>query len=280
MNRRQLLAVVCALVLVAAAPSGAATLDGIRIHSTSTGKGQKTLVLVHGWTCDETSWADNVPELSKHYRVITLDLPGHGKSGSPKDGKITMDLFARAVEAVRAEQKVDKIILVGHSMGTPVIRQYAHLYPQHVAALVLVDGVVLAPPAKGAQPPAPILDPAKIMSSEGLQLRETMIKGMFTPKTPKDVQDRVLKMMLAAPPATAAGAMVATFDPSGTNGDVMTMPAYGIFAEKSFALGAVPFMKTVLPKIDYVEMPGTGHFVMMEQPQEFDRLLMKFVDSL
>ena len=93
------------------------------IHSTSTGKGSKTLVLVHGWTCDETSWAANVPELAKHYRVITLDLPGHGKSGSPKDGKITMDLFARAVEAVRAEQKVDKIILVGHSMGTPVIRQ-------------------------------------------------------------------------------------------------------------------------------------------------------------
>jgi pimeloyl-ACP methyl ester carboxylesterase len=250
------------------------------IHSTSTGKGTKTLMLVHGWTCDDTSWAENVPELSKHYRIITLDLPGHGKSGSPNDGKITMDLFARAVEAVRAEQKVDKIILVGHSMGTPVIRQYAHLYPQHVAALVLVDGVVLAPPRQGAPPPAPILDPAKIMSPEGLQLRENMIKGMFTPKTPKDVQDRVLKMMLAAPPATAAGAMVATFDPSGTNSDVMAVPAYGIFAEKSFALSATAFMKTVLPKLEYVEMPGTGHFVMMEQPQEFNRLLMKFVESL
>ena len=269
-----------ALLAAVALPAAAATLDGMTIHSTSTGKGAKTLMLVHGWTCDDTSWAENVPELSKHYRVITLDLPGHGKSGSPKDGKITMDLFARAVEAVRAEQKVDKIILVGHSMGTPVIRQYAHLYPQHVAALVLVDGVVLAPPRQGAPPPAPILDPAKIMSPEGLQLRETMIKGMFTPKTPKDVQDRVLKMMLAAPPATAAGAMVATFDPSGTNSDVMAVPAYGIFAEKSFALSATAFMKTVLPKLEYVEMPGTGHFVMMEQPQEFNRLLMKFVESL
>ena len=41
-----------------------------------------------------------------------------------------------------------------------------------------------------------------------------MINGMFTPKTPNDVQERVLKMMLAAPPATAEGAMVATFDPT------------------------------------------------------------------
>jgi len=107
-----------------------------------------------------------------------------------------------------------------------------------------------------------------------------MIKGMFTPKTPKDVQEHVLKMMMGAPPATAASAMRTTFDSAYASDEVMTIPAYGIFAEKSFALSATPFLKKVLPKIDYVEMPGTGHFVMMEQPQEFDRLLMKFVDSL
>jgi pimeloyl-ACP methyl ester carboxylesterase len=281
MNRRQLLATMFAgLVLVAAMPVGAATVDGMRIHSSSTGKGQKTLVLVHGWTCDETSWAANVPELAKHYRVITLDLPGHGKSDAPKDGKVTMDMFAKAVEAVRAEQKVDKIILVGHSMGTPVIRQYAHMYPQHVVALVLVDGVVVAPAPPGGRGVATPLDPATMAGAEGLATRERFIRGMFTPKTPKDVQDHVLKMMLAAPPATAESAMRTTFDPAYASDEAMTVPAYGIFAEKSFALSAAPFLKKVLPKIDYVEMPGTGHFVMMEQPQEFDRLLMKFVDGL
>ncbi len=279
-HKRRILAI-CAIVLLSflTTSATAAMLDGMTIHATSTGKGTKTLVLVHGWTCDDSSWAENVPELSKHYRVITLDLPGHGKSGSPKDGKITMDLFARAVEAVRAEQKVDKIILVGHSMGTPVIREYTHLYPQHVAALVIVDGVVLAP-AQSARGAAPPLDPDKLLTPDGPKMREDMIKGMFTPRTPKDVQDHVLKMMLAAPPATAAGAMKATFAPSSGSDEVMTMPVYGIFAEKSFALSSTAYMKKVFPKIQYVEMPGTGHFVMMEQPQEFDRLLMKFVESL
>src|SRR5215831_5193150 len=227
----------------------------------------------------DARWADNVPELSKHYRVITLDLPGHGKSGSPKDGKVTMDMFARAVEAVRAEQKVDKIILVGHSMGTPVIRQYARLYPQHVAALVLVDGVGVAPTPPG-RAGAPPLDPATMSGPDGLATRERFIRSMFTPKTPKDVQDHVLKMMMGAPPATAENAMRTTFDPAYASDEVMTVPAYGIFAEKSFALSATPFLKKVLPKIDYVEMPGTGHFVMMEQPAEFNRLLMKFVEGL
>jgi pimeloyl-ACP methyl ester carboxylesterase len=221
-----------------------------------------------------------VPELAKHYRVITLDLPGHGKSGAPKDGKVTTDMFARAVEAVRAEQKVDKVILVGHSMGTPVIRQYAHLYPQHVTALVLVDGVVVAPTPPGGRGIQTPLDPDQLMTPQGLSMREGMIKGMFTPKTPKDVQDHVLKMMLAAPPATAASAMRTTFDAKYASDEVMTVPAYGIFAEKSFAMSATPFLKKVFPKITYVEMPGTGHFVMMEQPQEFNRLLMTFVETL
>src|SRR5262245_16814988 len=139
---RHRLPVLACLALAVCLPASAATVDGIHLHSSSSGKGAKTLIFVHGWTCDDTSWAEQVPELSKHYRVITLDLPGHGKSGSPKNGKFTMDLFARAVEAVRAEANANKVVLVGHSMGTPVIRQYARLYPQHVAGLVVVDGVL------------------------------------------------------------------------------------------------------------------------------------------
>ncbi|HXD72186.1 MAG TPA: alpha/beta hydrolase [Vicinamibacterales bacterium] len=278
--KHHVIATLCTALLLIASPLHAATLDGMKIHSTATGKGSKTLVLVHGWTCDETSWAMNVPELAKRYRVITLDLPGHGKSDAPKDGKVTMEMFAKAVEAVRAEQQAEKIILVGHSMGTPVIREYAHLYPQHVAALVLVDGVVVAPTPPGGRGIQTPLDPDKLTTPEGLAMREGMITGMFTPKTPKAVQQHVLKMMLAAPPATAASAMRTTFDEKYASDEVMNVPAYGIFAEKSFALPQTPFLKKVFPTFDYVAMPGTGHFVMMEQPKEFNRLLITFVESL
>jgi pimeloyl-ACP methyl ester carboxylesterase len=270
----------CAAALsLVALPLRAATLDGMKIHSTAKGKGSQTLVLVHGWTCDETSWAANVPELSKHYRVITLDLPGHGRSDSPKDGTLTMDLFARAVEAVRAERRAEKIVLVGHSMGTPVVRQYARLYPQHVAALVIVDGVVMAAPpgGRGVTPP---INPAQFEGPDGLKAREGFIKGMFKPTTPPEVQQHVLKMMLAPPSATATGAMVATFDPSTFPDEVMTMPVYGIYADKSGLLGNPAVVKKIFPKMEYVEMPGTGHFVMMEQPEKFNQLVERFVDSI
>ena len=106
--RKLITALAFGLLLAAAPPAArAATVDGATIHWSSQGSGRQVLILVHGWTCDETSWKEQVPTLSKAYRVITLDLPGHGKSGRPNtfsmeggdqsqlsDQKITLPVLA------------------------------------------------------------------------------------------------------------------------------------------------------------------------------------------
>jgi pimeloyl-ACP methyl ester carboxylesterase len=261
-----------ALALVFATSASAATVDGINIHSSSAGSGRTTLVFVHGWTCDSSSWAGQVPALAKKYRVLTLDLPGHGRSGAPKDGKFSMDLFARAVEAVRAEAGADKIVLVGHSMGAPVIRQYARLYPQRVAALVAVDG-----PLDMRQFPAEF-KPPPLAGPEGLKAREGLIRSMFTPQTPADVQQKVLAMMLKAPEATAIGAMGSMMDPSLRKADVTPMPALAVWAGTNQQLPNVEEARKALPKFEQTQIAGTGHFLMMEKPDEFNRVLTAFVD--
>jgi pimeloyl-ACP methyl ester carboxylesterase len=262
-----------AAVVLFASTASAVTVDGLKIHSASAGSGRTTLVLVHGWTCDSSSWAAQVPVLAKKYRVLTLDLPGHGQSGSPKDGKFSMDLFARAVEAVRAEAGTDKVVLVGHSMGAPVIRQYARLFPQHVTALVAVDG-----PLDMRQFPTDFKPPS-LTGPEGLKAREGMIRGMFTPQTPADVQQKVLAMMLKAPEATAIGAMMSITDPSLRKTDVTPMPALAVWAGTNPQLPNVEDARKALPKYEQTQVAGTGHFVMMEKPEEFNRLLVAFVDK-
>jgi sigma-B regulation protein RsbQ len=259
------------LGIILALPMSAAAVDGAKVHWTSAGSGKQAVILVHGWTCDETSWDAQVPALSGKYRVIRLDLPGHGKSDPPKDGKFSMTMFARAVEAVRAEAKAGKAVLVGHSMGTPVIREYAHLYPQNVAGLVAVDGLLLV---GGSGRGAP--NPAAMTGPEGMKARETMIRGMFTPSTSAAVEQHVLKMMLAAPEATAAGAMQATFDASSFNDEVATVPVLGIYAGANPMANRVT-LKKLFPNSEYVQVAGTGHFVMMERPEEFNRLLLAFL---
>jgi pimeloyl-ACP methyl ester carboxylesterase len=265
------------LLTVVSVGLSAATVDGIKIHSTVAGKGPKTVILVHGWTCDETTWNSQVPELSKEYRVITLDLPGHGQSGAPKDGKFSMDLFARAVEAVRKDSKADRVVVVGHSMGTPVVIQYARLFPQHTAGLVFVDGVVNIPANPGSggfKPP----DPSTMSGPDGLKLRETTIRSMFSASTTPDMQKHILSMMLAAPESTAVGAMQATFDPAYWKGDVFTEPVLGLYADHSRS-GDRAYMKTHFPNMDYQEIAGTGHFLMLEKPEEFNRRLIAFLDK-
>jgi pimeloyl-ACP methyl ester carboxylesterase len=270
---------VCAAFVL---PAAAAKVDGINIHSASTGQGKQTVIFVHGWTCDSTSWAAQVPEFSKKYRVVTVDLPGHGQSGSPADGKFSLDLFARAVEAARAEARGDKVVLVGHSMGAPVIRQYARLYPQHVAGLVAVDGpLVMTPPAGGpSRGNTPAMPP--MTGPEGLKAREGMIRSMFTPQTPPALQQQILAMMLKAPEATAAGAMAAMFaefDPANRKDDVLPVPALAIHAGTN-PLPNVEDMKKVIPNFKATQIAGTGHFVMMEKPAEFNRLLAEFLATI
>jgi len=267
---------IIALALLLASTASAATVDGLKIHSTSAGSGTTTLVFVHGWTCDLSSWAAQVPALAKKYRVLALDLPGHGKSDSPKDGKFSMDLFARAVEAVRAEAGTDKIVLVGHSMGAPVIRQYAHLYPQHVAGLVAVDGPLDIRVFPTELPPG---FAQSFTGPEGRAAREGMIRSMFIAETPPALQEKILAMMLAAPEATAVGAMNAMFDPAIRWSDVIKSPALTVYAGTANVPDPAA-TKELYPLHEATQVKGTGHFLMMEKPDEFNRLLAGFLAKI
>jgi sigma-B regulation protein RsbQ len=262
------------ILLVSATLASAATVDGIPLNSSITGSGSQTVILVHGWTCDSTSWDFQVPELSKKYRVITLDLPGHGKSGSPQDGKFSMELFARAIEAVRSEAKAEKAVLVGHSMGTPVIINYARLYPRHVAALVFVDGVV----TMSFKPPMDTRFADQFAGPDGLKNREAMIRNMFSAATTPEVQKHILSMMLSAPAATAIGAMKAMFDPAAWKDDVFARPALGLYPSPSRNADR-EYMKVHYPNLELREITGVGHFLMMEKPEEFNRILLQFLDK-
>ncbi|HET7610066.1 MAG TPA: alpha/beta hydrolase [Gammaproteobacteria bacterium] len=264
-----------ALLVLLGHSASAATVDGLKLQSSSVGTGP-TIVFVHGWTCDSSSWTSQVPAFSKDHRVITLDLPGHGQSASPQDGKLSMDLFARAVEAVRAEAGADRIVLVGHSMGAPVIRQYAHLYPQHVAGLVAVDGPLDIRVFPAELPPG---FAASFTGPEGRAAREGMIKSMFIAETPAALQDHILKMMLAAPEATAVGAMNATFDPANRWTDVIQAPALTVYAGTANVPDPVA-TKELYPNHEATQLKGTGHFLMMEKPAEFNRLLAGFLDKI
>jgi pimeloyl-ACP methyl ester carboxylesterase len=150
-------------------------------------------------------------------------------------------------------------------MGAPVIRQYARLFPEHVAGLVAVDGPLdMRGFGEGFKPPS-------LEGPEGLKAREGMIRGMFTPNTPPALQEKILAMMLKAPEATAEGAMRSILDPDLRKADVTPMPSLAIWAGTNQQIPNPEETKKVLPHYSQTQVAGTGHFVMMEKPDEFNR---------
>ncbi len=103
-----------------------------------------------------------------------------------------------------------------------------------------------------------------------------MIKGMFTPQTPQPLQDHILKMMLDAPEATAVGAMGAMFDPTMNRTAVINAPALAVYAGTN-TIPDLATMRQVVPKFEATQIAGTGHFVMMEKPAEFNAILTAFL---
>src|ERR1051325_12163691 len=61
--------------------------DHLKVHYTNYGKGDVAALFVHGWACDETVWAEQPPAFAEKIRVITVDLPGHGRSEERRVGK-------------------------------------------------------------------------------------------------------------------------------------------------------------------------------------------------
>jgi len=126
-----------------AAPSRFATSDGAKVHYKSLGDSaaKSAVVFIHGWSCDMTSWRAQVPAFEGKARILLVDLPGHGKSDRPAVD-YTMERFANAVEAATRDAGVERALLVGHSMGTPVARQFWRLFPTKTLGIAAVDGAL------------------------------------------------------------------------------------------------------------------------------------------
>lgn len=113
----------------------------ISVHFTDSGKGT-TLVLLHGFLENRSMWDEFVPELSKKYRVIAIDLLGHGET-DPMGYVQTMEDQADVVHAVLESLRIRKAVVAGHSMGGYVALAFAELYPDFVKGILLVNSTSL-----------------------------------------------------------------------------------------------------------------------------------------
>lgn len=258
--------------MLSRAPSRFATVDKARVHYKVTGRGHTTLVFVHGWGGDMNVWREQVPYFESRARVIVVDLPGHGRSDQPQTD-YSMKYMARSIRGVLDDARADRAVLIGHSAGTSVIRQFERMYPSRTRALVAVDGAlrnIVAPPvAENA-----------IAAMRAPDYRETIAKmfDSMTPLASAEVRDSVKKPAMALPQNVAIAFTAAMFDRSIWKDDRIVVPLLVINEQSPmWSDEYVQAVRASADDIDYQTMDGVDHFLMLEKPDEFNDRLEKWL---
>jgi pimeloyl-ACP methyl ester carboxylesterase len=242
--------------------------DGVPIAYEVHGQGAPALVLVHGWSCDRGYWKDQIEYLGAQYQLVLVDLAGHGDSGTARKD-YTMPAFGADVAAVVDSLKLDRVVLVGHSMGSDVVVEAAKLLPGKVAGLVFVDQYEsLDAFNDDATVDAFVAKFRKDFRGTTLGF----VKGMFPPGADPKLVDRVAGDMASAPAAAAISALSHTL----RNGPkippalaTLELPVVAINADRH------PTDHASMKKhgVKAFVMPDSGHFLMMEDPVRFNRSL-------
>ncbi|OHB84842.1 MAG: hypothetical protein A2V98_26640 [Planctomycetes bacterium RBG_16_64_12] len=240
------------------------------------------LVLVHGFPLDHTMWSAQVKALSARYRVIAPDLRGFGRSGA-SEGKVTMEQFADDLAALLEALDVDEpVVFCGLSMGGYVAWQFWSKYTYKVRALVLCDTRAVGDTRETA---AGRLKTAEQVLREGpAPLVETMTPKLFAEATFQkrpELVESVRRVMLAADPrgvAAAARGMAERPDVTAWLGRIgcPTLVLVGQF-DKISSPEEMRAIAAAIPGARFVEIAGAGHMSPLENPQEVNEAMLKFL---
>jgi len=233
------------------------------------------VVFVHGWSCDSRYWHNQIPYFSKKYRVITVDLAGHGNSGFGRK-VYTTEAFGQDVAAVLRQLDVKKAVLVGHSMGGEVILYVAKISPERVIGLVGIDtledlGMVYPDEVKNS-----IYEP---IAANFVTKVQEFVRSMFPTNADKALVDAIVRDMSSAPQEVALSSMKEYFkvsDPELIKG--LKVPLKSVNAD--LWPTNVDGNKKLVPSYEVVLMKGRGHFIMLEDPGQFNVLLERMINRI
>jgi pimeloyl-ACP methyl ester carboxylesterase len=247
--------------------------DGLPVRYEVRGDGAPALVFVHGWSCDRRYWDGQIDHFADRHRVVAVDLAGHGESGVGRP-VWTMPSFGEDVVAVVEQLGLRDLVMVGHSMGGDVIAEAAVRLPGRVRGLVWVDVYRSLGRFASAEDVAAFMAPFR---TDFVPTTRAFVRRMFGPGCAPDLVEWVANDMAAAPPAVALDAMKHALS---NEGDVIAAIRKAAVPVVAINSDSKPIDAASLERhgVTAVSMSG-GHFLMLEDPDSFNRLLADTIEE-
>ena len=233
------------------------------------GKGEP-VVFVHSLAGNAAQWADQLAAVRATRRGVAMDLRGHGRSDAPDPDGYALEAQAEDVGAVADALGLDRFALVGHSLGAGVALAFAGAHPERVTHLMLAD-----PIGDGTQTPVAEVQPFLDALASPAYLETIEAYWGSIAGTNPTVVDRVLRDLRETPRETVVRGLNAAmaFDPKPAllrfRGPTLAV----ITPANDFAYS----MHRVGTGLPHRVIEGTGHWLQIERPAEFNRILERFL---
>lgn len=244
--------------------------DGISINYSVFGDGKDVILFVHCWMCDQTYWRNQIDYFKDDYKVVTVDLGGHGKSGN-NHNDWSISTLGNDVLSVINTLKFKNLVLVGHSMGGMVVLDAASKLNADNISVVLVDVI------QNKFWPIPKDTVKKFIlpfENDFKNYTKQYVKSiMFVKDSNDDLIEWIANDMSMGPPEIGVkltfNLLTADYDEQINALTERQIPKFLINSDKW------PLDSVFLDNMGFINknISNVGHFIMLEKPQEFNELL-------
>ncbi len=286
LSRRSLLALTGAAAATLNAGCGgasAATVPTARLFYTEMGAG-KNLMLLHGWTCDSHDWSWQLPVLESKYRVVAVDLRGHGRSEVMPTGTYTPSDYVADIESlILTRYPGQKFILMGHSMGGQVAARLAAQRPDLVSAVISVDGSLGFPEAFG-----PVLSArADKLQTDDLATVAAGFESLYQASTPAAFKRWHARRLQGMSPQAVRESFGPLFLGNGQVGvgaasetfcRSLTLPFYHLCRSADQATAMRNWFSNPKSKVEF--WGDAGHWIQQDQPEALNAAATSWIDAL
>ena len=250
--------------------------DGVKIHFKETGNGKISLVFVHGWLGNLNWWKNQEEFLREKYNIVLIDLGGHGKSDKTRRNW-TGQQYADDIKSVINQIDASEIILVGHSMSGAFVLLAAVGLPK-VKAIILVDTL------KDLDENFTPEQAEQFMFSHYRKDFKSAIENilpqyLFVGETPDRIKHQLQNEFLQSDPESAINALKPLYEMDiRKTARLVHVPVRAINSDSSPT--NMESNRKYFKDYNYRTISGTGHYPMLEKPDEFNTTLTEVIEEI
>ncbi|MBS3976224.1 MAG: 2-succinyl-6-hydroxy-2,4-cyclohexadiene-1-carboxylate synthase [Syntrophomonadaceae bacterium] len=265
-------------------------INSVRYHIDIAGQGEP-LLLLHGFTGSMENWQPFLHEWSSAYRLVRLDLPGHGKSDLPVEpSRYAIEKIAADIKKILEELRITKTHILGYSMGGRLALTFAVKYPEHVLSLIVESG------SPGLETRRERIDRIKhdelladFIVAAGMEAFVDYWENQPLFKTqhslPAGTRDSIRSQRLNNYPLGLANSLRGMGSgkqpPLWNSLQLLQMPVFLIAGDKDekFCRIAEKMSKNIR-NVKIALVPASGHAIHVEHPEIFGKMVMNFLKNV